>query len=254
MTAYKTIVTLTWKFESEKGHEESLALAKQQLEQILNCNPHGDPYDGFCVQVDLARMKERKKLIHIAAFDPQEIFPHISVEDTKRSYDVGDKTYVVRMNSDRYHVFKANQICVACGLVGSKMILDINPGDQSPHFNLYAEEAGRLVLMTKDHILAKSRGGEDVMDNFQVMCAPCNNLKGAYNLTMENVRELRWLLNNNEKLPKKELRDLINRRREALASGSTHDRHQSEDFSQEEHESTICGCESNHCAEVSAEE
>ncbi len=250
MTAYKTIATICWKFESDKCHEESLALAKQQLEQILNCNPHGDHYDGFSVQVDLARMKERKKLIHLAAFDPEEVFPHITLEDTKREYVVGDRTYIVRMNSDRYHVFKANQQCVACGLIGSKMLLDINPGDQSPHFNLYAEEAGRLVLMTKDHILAKSRGGQDIMENFQVMCAPCNNLKGAHNLTLDHVRELRLLLNNNEKLPKKELRDLINRKREALASGRSHgEQDQREDSGEEEStQSPVGGCVPDYCA------
>ena len=97
------------------------------------------------------------------------------------------------------------------------MILDINHGDQSPHFNLYAEENARLVLMTKDHILAKSKGGTDELANYQTMCSTCNNLKGAYDLELLDVKELRRLHDNKDKVPRKELRNLINRTREEMS-------------------------------------
>jgi hypothetical protein len=100
------------------------------------------------------------------------------------------------------------------------MILDMNPGDSSPHFNLYAEEDARLILMTKDHILAKSKGGQDVLENFQTMCAICNNLKGNYDLNLDHCRELRCLHNNQNKLPRKELQSLINKTRENMAKES----------------------------------
>lgn len=217
MTTYKVIATLTWKFDSEHCHGKSLEYAKSQLDQILETNPHGTDFDGFSVQVDLARMKDRKHLIHLGAFELDEVFPFVTVEESKREYKVGDKSYMVRMNSDRYHVFLANNKCVACGLAGSKMVLDMNPGDSSPHFNMYAEDKGRLILMTKDHILAKSKGGTDALDNYQTMCATCNNLKGAYDLSLEQCRDLRRLYDNHEKLPRKELRELINKRREEMA-------------------------------------
>lgn len=220
MTTYKTIVTLTWKFDSDKGHGDSLEYAKRQLDRILETNPKGSDFDGFAVQVDLAKMKDRKRLIHLGAFGLDDVFPFVTAEDTKKEYSVGDKTYQVRMNSDRYHVFRTNNLCVSCGLAGSKMILDMNPGDSSPHFNMYAEENGRLVLMTKDHKLAKSKGGTDDLDNYQTMCATCNNLKGAYNLTLQQCMELRTLYDNGDKLPRKELRDLINKRREEMASAN----------------------------------
>ena len=221
MTQYKVITTLTWKFESEDSHQQCLEHAKRQLDQILEANPHGEEFDGFSVQVDLARMKQRKRrLVHLGEFDPEEVFPYVTEEETKREYRVGEEVYQVRMNSDRYSVFKANPICVACGLIGVKMVLDINPGDQSPHFNLYGVENGRTVLMTKDHILAKSKGGTDDLSNYQTMCCTCNNLKGAYDLTLDDVRELRRIYDNEEKLPRKELRDLINKRREEMAAKS----------------------------------
>jgi len=219
MTSYKAIATITWRFDSDKPRAECLKHAKKLLESILECEPHGDDFEGFGVQLDIAKMKERKKLEHLATYSVDEVFPYITEEDVKKEYEVDGQIYQVRMNSDRYFVFRDNTSCVSCGLEGTKMILDINPGDQSPHFNLYAEENSRLVLMTKDHILAKSRGGKDELRNYQTMCSVCNNLKGAYDISLENCRELRRLHNNHDKLPRKELRDLINTRREEMTKG-----------------------------------
>ena len=217
MPTYKAIATITWKFESSESLTECLEKAKAQLDQILNTDPQGDAFEGFGVQMDIARMKDRKRLIHIAEFDTDDVLPHITESDDKREYVVDGESYMVRMNSERYFVFQDNNCCVACGIEGTKMVLDINPGDQSPHFNLYAEESGRLVLMTKDHILPKSRGGQDSLDNYQTMCCICNNLKGHYDLSLEDISGLRDLYNNEQKLPRKELREIINTTREEMA-------------------------------------
>lgn len=214
---YKCIATVTWKFESDHGHGESLEKAKRLLETILDANPRGDDFDGFSVQVDLVRMKDRKRLVHLGAFAPEEVLPHATEEDVRREYRVGDKTYLVRMNSDRYRVFRDNPVCVSCGLRGTKMLLDANHGDASPHFNLYGEEAGRLVLMTKDHTVPKSKGGKDEHANLRTMCHCCNNLRGNHDLTLAQCRELRRLHANEAKLPRKELRELINKRREEMS-------------------------------------
>ena len=217
MTQYKIIATLTWKFDKDDPPEQCLECAKQQLDTILDLQPTGADFDGFTIQVDLARMKDRKRLIHLGEFSLDDVLSYLTEDDYKREYKVDDVSYMIRMNSDRYFVFKNNNRCVSCNIEGTKMILDINPGDQSPHFNLYAEEKGRLVLMTKDHILAKSKGGIDELDNYQTMCCTCNNLKGSYDLELIHMKELRRLYNNHEKLPRKELRDLINKRREEMA-------------------------------------
>lgn len=219
MPQYKVIATLTWRLDDDLDHEECLERAKQQLEDILDSNPQGEDFDGFSVQIDLARMKDRKKLVHLGEFSLDEVMPYITENESKRDYHVGEHTYTVRMNSDRYFVFKDNPRCVSCGLEGTKMILDMNPGDHSPHFNLYAEEDGRYVLMTKDHVLAKARGGTDELANYQTMCCTCNNLKGHYDLSVEQVQELRKLYNNDQMLPRKELRDLVNKRRDEMVSG-----------------------------------
>ena len=46
------------------------------------------------------------------------------------------------------------------------------------HLNLYAvNDKGEEVLMTKDHILPKSLGGPDHLNNMQSMCKRCNENK-----------------------------------------------------------------------------
>jgi 5-methylcytosine-specific restriction endonuclease McrA len=216
MRNYKSIVTITWKFESDKGDEGTLDYAKEQIARIMNCDPQGDEFADFSVQVAITPLKDAKKLKHIHSYDLDEIFPYVTTEDKKQTFVVDGEPYIVKMNSDRYQVFKENRFCVACGIEGKQMVLDINPGDHSPHFNLYGEENGRLVLMTKDHIIPKSQGGGDELGNIQTMCHICNNLKGCHNLTLEQIRELRQLCNNEDKISKKKLRELVNSRREDM--------------------------------------
>lgn len=214
MAHWKSIVTISWKFESNQSEEQSLEEAKAQLDKILQINPH---YEGFCVQVDVAKMKDRKRLIHVGSFSLDEVMPYVTTENIKHGFQIGGKTYFVRMNSDRYQVFKDNPSCVACGLTGSKMILDLNPGDHSPHFNMYAEENGRLVLMTKDHYLAVANGGKDHPENYFTCCSICNNLKADKFLTYDQVRQLREIHNNKDcRFSKKELIDLIENKREQM--------------------------------------
>lgn len=217
MNYYKAICTLTWKFASEKNNKEALEFIKHQINDLINQTPQGEDFDDLIIQVDIAKMKDRKHLIHIASFEFDDVFPFLSEEPIKKDYVVQGQTYSVKMNSDRYHLFKSNQCCVSCGIKGIKLMLDINPGDLSyPHFNMYAEENGRLVLMTKDHIVPKSKNGKDELNNYVTMCSTCNNLKGDYDLTYEQIRKLKELNNNPNKLPRKQLRSLIHNTRQSF--------------------------------------
>ena len=87
--------------------------------------------------------------------------------------------YKVYSNSWRYKTFYHKGCnCVRCGRKGSYFKLDAeNPKVESDrrHFNLYSEDG---VLMTKDHILPKSKGGKNILENFQTMCFECNCKKG----------------------------------------------------------------------------
>jgi hypothetical protein len=221
MKRYKVISTLIWQFDCDGDYDSCMEMAQQQLERIACCDPHGEDYEGFNVQIDLAPMKDRKKMEHIKEYDMFEIFSYITKDEERIAFVVDGVSYMVRMNSDRYVLFKRNPNCVACGLKGTRMYLDLNPGDNSPHFNLYGEENGRMILMTKDHIVPKSKGGEDVLHNYQTMCSVCNNLKGNYDLMIDDICELRKLNENPNKLPRKDLKNLINTKREELAAPLT---------------------------------
>lgn len=85
----------------------------------------------------------------------------------------------VKMWSKRYENFIVNGIeCVRCGIRGRYFCLErhgVENERNTWHFNLYAlDENGGEVLMTKDHIIPKSKGGSSSIKNFQPMCSLCN--------------------------------------------------------------------------------
>ena len=68
--------------------------------------------------------------------------------------------------------------CCVCGKEGTHFTLD--SGADNPdrrHFNLRADDG---TLMTRDHILPKSKGGRDHISNMQTMCENCNKAKGNH--------------------------------------------------------------------------
>lgn len=78
----------------------------------------------------------------------------------------------------RLRNFAENGIrCVSCGIEGEFFASERYPG-QNPHLNLYAMRDGDEVLMTRDHIIPKSKGGANCVENYQPMCARCNQEKG----------------------------------------------------------------------------
>lgn len=100
----------------------------------------------------------------------------------KRDYDGA----AVKMDSQRLQVFVAKGlVCAVCGIEGRYFALEQdkhmpNQSTTAYHFNLYALDGdGNEVLMTKDHIVPKSGGGLDTLNNYQTMCGPCNLNKGG---------------------------------------------------------------------------
>jgi 5-methylcytosine-specific restriction endonuclease McrA len=219
MSKYLATVILKWEFKTDLDAYE---VAEKRLDEIL------PDRDGILSQliVEVATSKSKKALIEkerkpkaiLGEFAPDEVLPYVSNDDAKRKYlGVDGLLHEVRMNSHRYFIFKSSPCCAACGLTGTKMLLEQHPNDKNPHFNFYALEDNGLVLMTKDHIRAKSFGGEDRHSNYQTMCAVCNNLKGNDNLTLADIFRLRTIFNDNKKsLTKKKLNELINNERQKL--------------------------------------
>ena len=101
----------------------------------------------------------------------------------------GVKYPVMRLRSFAIH----GCTCCRCGAAGNKIIAYI-PGDGIVHVDLFGGKHGRL-LMTKDHIIPRSKGGRNHWMNYQTMCSRCNAKKADQETTedwkLSDFRE-RW--------------------------------------------------------------
>jgi hypothetical protein len=94
----------------------------------------------------------------------------------KHSNEIIVDGFHVYSKSLRYMTFyQKGTKCVCCGKEGTHFKLCGDPNTNRRHFNLYADDG---TLMTKDHIVPASKGGQDKVSNMQTMCAGCNSAKG----------------------------------------------------------------------------
>lgn len=140
------------------------------------------------------------KLIRIAVYDIDEVLPYVFTgqmrhELIQKGYDHTSREWVaksrriyktpkngsisVTMGSHRYQLFaKKGVTCVFCGLEGKFFSLDKDIFHGKCHFNLYGTDANKdEVMLTKDHIIPRAKGGKNVMDNYQPLCIKCNSAK-----------------------------------------------------------------------------
>lgn len=110
----------------------------------------------------------------------QELTKDVLFEREKRNARVELDGDIIKGNSQRLQTFFTKGIgCSCCGIEGKYFVKEKRPKDVSYHLNLYAiDENGKEILMTKDHIIPKSKGGKDHISNYQTMCVRCNMTKG----------------------------------------------------------------------------
>lgn len=90
----------------------------------------------------------------------------------------GDK---IKGNSQRFQTFFTKGLkCACCGIEGKYFGKEKDFNAARYHLNLYVlDESGNEVLMTKDHIVPRSKGGASELYNYQTMCVKCNIAKGS---------------------------------------------------------------------------
>lgn len=94
---------------------------------------------------------------------------------------------IINMQSQRYQVFSKSTTCISCGIKATHFAKERNSTPDGVfskrtkwHFNLYTTKFNPWseIMMTKDHIIPRSKGGPDKLENYQTMCQPCNMRKG----------------------------------------------------------------------------
>lgn len=122
-------------------------------------------------------------MFQISTYSLDEVFQSMDSSRGRKAFLPDGMSF--KRTSQRLALFRKNHICVDCGIEGNLFVLESHHKGQTPHMNLYSVDAdGKMVLMTKDHILPRSKGGLNVMENYQTMCQICNAIKGD---SMEEV-------------------------------------------------------------------
>jgi len=116
---------------------------------------------------------ERKETYPVEA-----IFEHVGDKPPgKAKNEVDFDGDLVKMNSQRYHLFKHKGCKCKCGVEGTFFAKERHFNSDRWHFNLYGFRDGTEVMLTKDHIVPKSKGGPNHFDNYEPMCLDCNSDK-----------------------------------------------------------------------------
>ena len=109
--------------------------------------------------------------------NPSDYPKFFKLKKIRKDYD-GDS---MKMGSERYYTFAKSLKCEYCLIEGTifykERSLDKkgNPQEGGYHFNLYAfNENNEEILMTKDHIIARSHSGKDELSNYVTCCEDCN--------------------------------------------------------------------------------
>lgn len=179
---------------------ENLDQAKKRIKQQLS-TIQGLDFKSFEIAIE----EIDKEIKTICEYPMEKIKDHFAYfkSDSLKILEIENdgKVYSVKLKAQKYRVFKENLKCVGCGLVASKVFLEMHY-PFSPTLSFYGVKDDDLVLFTKDHIHPKSHGGKDVFSNYQTMCCTCNSIKSNYNINLMDIKNLRKKFEENSRKSK----------------------------------------------------
>ena len=126
--------------------------------------------------------------VTLLEWTPQEFFASFPSQERRELCG-----YPVKGDSQRYYTFRKSLKCASCGIVGSTFRLQTyrnKSENPTAHFNLYAVVGNEVRLMTKDHVIPKSKGGLNNQKNYVTMCDKCNCEKGSNLVVPDRAHKL----------------------------------------------------------------
>lgn len=187
---------------AEFGFNFDTEIRGVQVKGVDNCNDIKtvrELYD-FIKNYDFSKKPSKKRFIrtemsaeelaknHEIQYERKEIYTIEQIQNAtkdvlfnyKHDADIILDGDIIHGNSQRYQTFfTKGVVCCKCGIAGRYFRKERFKNSKRYHLNLYAvNENGIEVLMTKDHIIPVSKGGKNILSNYQTMCELCNLEKG----------------------------------------------------------------------------
>lgn len=98
-----------------------------------------------------------------------------------RDYKLVTEYGTINLKTTSIRTFSKGCDCVECGAVGVYFELIKNNNGYSIQLVAQKQNKNKThVVMTSDHIVPKSKGGVNRLDNRQPMCKMCNKIKGSH--------------------------------------------------------------------------
>ncbi len=114
----------------------------------------------------------------------------------------GYKEIRIGLRKNKHLLWLKGVNCVCCEVVGTFFCLEkqFQQGQNNSHkcsIGLYGiDQNSNIIKLTLDHIIPRALGGSGDLENLQLLCEPCNNIKGDKIISLEDLRILKQKITN----------------------------------------------------------